>query len=187
MANRHERFDEEIMLEIGDFGLLGATIPTEYGGAGVNYVSYGLAAREIERVDSGYRSAMSVQPLARDAPDPCLWNRDAAPEVSAEAGAWGADPAASASPSPTTAPTAGGMHSRAEPGGYLVTGNKMWITNSPIAHIFIAWAKVEGVTLLRASCLNNAPLRPAHVACGSGKVLRQTFTAVGPVSPSAWT
>ncbi|HEY7839990.1 MAG TPA: acyl-CoA dehydrogenase family protein, partial [Gammaproteobacteria bacterium] len=60
-ANRHERFDRAIMTEMGELGLLGATIPEEFGGAGVSYVSYGLIAREVERVDSGYRSAMSVQ------------------------------------------------------------------------------------------------------------------------------
>ncbi|MEM5733148.1 acyl-CoA dehydrogenase [Shewanella algae] len=145
-ANREQYFDPEIMTELGALGLLGATLPTEYGGAGVNYVSYGLIAREIERVDSGYRSAMSVQSslvmhpifaygseeqkqkylprLARGELIGCFGLTE--PDV-------GSDP--------------GGMKTRAEaiPGGYRLHGNKMWITNSPIADIFLVWAKLDGV------------------------------------------
>ncbi|MFV7641647.1 acyl-CoA dehydrogenase [Shewanella algae] len=145
-ANREQYFDPEIMTELGALGLLGATLPTEYGGAGVNYVSYGLIAREIERVDSGYRSAMSVQSslvmhpifaygseeqkqkylprLARGELIGCFGLTE--PDV-------GSDP--------------GGMKTRAEaiPGGYRLHGNKMWITNSPIADLFLVWAKLDGV------------------------------------------
>ena len=84
-ANRHEVFDREIMREMGALGLLGPTIPEEFGGAGVNYVAYGLIAREVERVDSGYRSAMSVQSSPGHAPDLRLRHRRAAGEVPAEA------------------------------------------------------------------------------------------------------
>ncbi|WP_335915583.1 acyl-CoA dehydrogenase [Shewanella algae] len=145
-ANRQQYFDPEIMTELGALGLLGATLPTEYGAAGVNYVSYGLIAREIERVDSGYRSAMSVQSslvmypifaygseeqkqkylpkLARGELIGCFGLTE--PDV-------GSDP--------------GGMKTRAEaiPGGYRLHGNKMWITNSPIADLFLVWAKLDGV------------------------------------------
>ncbi|MGG7092584.1 acyl-CoA dehydrogenase [Shewanella indica] len=145
-ANREQYFDPEIMKELGALGLLGATLPSEYGGAGVNYVSYGLIAREIERVDSGYRSAMSVQSslvmhpifaygteeqkqkylprLARGELIGCFGLTE--PDV-------GSDP--------------GGMKTRAEaiPGGYRLHGNKMWITNSPIADLFLVWAKLDGV------------------------------------------
>ena len=77
-AFRHETFDRAIMTELGELGFLGSTIPEEYGGAGASYVAYGLVAREVERVDSGYRSAMSVQSLAGDAPDLRLRRRDPA-------------------------------------------------------------------------------------------------------------
>ena len=83
-ANRHEKFDREIMNEMGELGFLGSTIEG-YGCAGVNHVSYGLIAREVERVDSGYRSAHERAVVARDAPDPRLRHRGAAQEVSAEA------------------------------------------------------------------------------------------------------
>ncbi len=84
-AYLEERFDREIMTELGELGLLGATISPDYGGAGLNYVSYGLIARAVERVDSGYRSAMSVQSSPRDAPDQRLRLGGAAAEISAEA------------------------------------------------------------------------------------------------------
>ena len=84
---RNETFDRAIMTEMGAIGLLGLTLPETYGCAGLSYVCYGLVAREVERVDSGYRSAMSVQILARDASDLRLWQRGAAEEISARAGA----------------------------------------------------------------------------------------------------
>jgi len=145
-ANRNENFDRNIMSEMGELGLLGATLPAEYGGSEVNYVAYGLIAREVERVDSGYRSAMSVQSSLVMHPI-YTYGSEAQrlkylPKLAS--GEWvgcfgltepdsGSDPAS--------------MTTRAKPvdGGYLVTGNKMWITNSPIADVFVVWAKLEGV------------------------------------------
>ncbi|MBN8451151.1 MAG: acyl-CoA dehydrogenase [Candidatus Accumulibacter sp.] len=139
---RHERSDPAIYPEMGDMGLLGPTIPAEYGGAGLNYVSYGLVAREVERVDSGYRSMMSVQsslvmlPIFQFGSE--VQRRRYLPKLAT--GEWigcfgltepnhGSDP--------------GSMESRARAvdGGYLLSGSKMWITNSPIADVFIVWAK----------------------------------------------
>ncbi len=141
-AFRHERTDPAIFREMGGLGLLGATIPEAYGGAGLGYVSYGLVAREVERVDSGYRSMMSVQsslvmvpifefgteaqkqkylpPLARGEAIGCFGLTE--PDH-------GSDP--------------GGMASRARKvaGGYSLSGAKTWITNSPIADVFVVWAK----------------------------------------------
>ena len=143
-ANRHEKFDREIMNEMGELGLLGPTMPQEYGGAGVNYVSYGLIAREVERVDSGYRSVMSVQSSLVMYPIYAYGTEQQRQKYLPKlaSGEWigcfgltepdyGSDP--------------GGMKSRAKKvdGGYSVSGNKMWITNSPIADIFIVWAKDE--------------------------------------------
>ncbi len=145
-ANRHERFDREILEEMGELGLLGPTLPEEYGCSNVNYVSYGLVAREVERVDSGYRSAMSVQsslvmhPIYTYGTE--AQRRRYLPKLAT--GEWvgcfgltepdsGSDPAS--------------MKTRATKvdGGYLLKGTKMWITNSPIADIFVVWAKLDGV------------------------------------------
>jgi len=145
-AFRHERTDPAIFREMGELGLLGPTVPTEYGGAGLNYVCYGLIAREVERVDSGYRSMMSVQsslvmvPIHRFGSE--AQKRKYLPKLGT--GEWigcfgltepnhGSDP--------------GSMATRAKKvdGGYLLNGTKMWISNSPFADIFIVWAKtVEG-------------------------------------------
>ena len=146
MANRNEAFDPEIMKEMGELGLLGPTIPEEYGCAGVNNVSYGLAAREIERVDSGYRSAMSVQSSLVMHPIYAYGNEEQRQKylpklASAELiGCFGLT-------EPDHGSDPGGMKTRAEKvdGGYKLTGNKMWITNSPIADIFVVWAKLDGV------------------------------------------
>jgi len=143
-AFRHEKTDPQIFREMGELGLLGATIPAQYGGAGLNYVSYGLIAREVERVDSGYRSMMSVQsslvmtPINEFGTDE--QKEKYLPKLAA--GEWigcfgltepnhGSDP--------------GGMSSRAKvvPGGYALSGAKTWITNSPIADVFMVWAKTE--------------------------------------------
>jgi glutaryl-CoA dehydrogenase len=144
-ANRHENFDRTIMNELGEMGLLGATLPEEYGGAGVNHVSYGLIAREVERVDSGYRSAMSVQSSLVMHPIYTYGSEEQRKKYLPKlaSGEWvgcfgltepdhGSDP--------------GGMKSRAEKvdGGYKLTGNKMWITNSPIADVAVVWAKLDG-------------------------------------------
>jgi glutaryl-CoA dehydrogenase len=139
-----ERFDREIMTEMGELGLLGATIPHEYGGAGLNYVSYGLVAREVERVDSGYRSAMSVQSSLVMFPIHAYGTeeqrRKYLPKLATGewVGCFGlTEPDAGSDP--------GGMRTRAEriDGGYRLTGSKMWITNSPIADVFVVWAKSE--------------------------------------------
>jgi glutaryl-CoA dehydrogenase len=146
MANRNEVFDREIMNEFGELGLLGATIPEDYGCAGVNYVSYGLVAREVERVDSGYRSAMSVQsslvmhPIyayGSEAQRQKYLPRLATGEL---VGCFGlTEPDAGSDPASmkTTA--------TAVDGGYRLKGAKMWITNSPIADVAVVWAKLDGV------------------------------------------
>lgn len=144
-ANRREQFDRTIMNELGDLGLLGATLPEQYGCAGVNHVAYGLIAREVERVDSGYRSAMSVQSSLVMHPihaygDEAQRQRWLPGLARGElVGCFGlTEPDAGSDP--------GSMKSRAErvDGGYLLTGNKMWITNSPIADLFVVWAKLDG-------------------------------------------
>ena len=139
---RHETTDPAIFREMGAMGLLGATIPPAYGGAGLNYVSYGLIAREVERVDSGYRSMMSVQsslvmvPIFEFGSE--AQKKKYLPKLAS--GEWigcfgltepnhGSDP--------------GSMETRARKvdGGYRLSGSKMWITNSPIADVFVVWAK----------------------------------------------
>src|SRR3546814_8785773 len=138
-ANRHERFDREIMTELGALGLLGSTIEG-YGCAGVNYVSYGLVAREVVRVDSGYRSAMSVQSSLVMHPLPAYGTeaqkKKYLPKLATGewVGCFGlTEPDAGSDP--------GAMRTRAKKidGGYRPSGAKMWITNSPIADVFIVW------------------------------------------------
>ncbi|MBK1611987.1 acyl-CoA dehydrogenase [Rubrivivax gelatinosus] len=141
MAARHEHFDREILSEMGALGLLGCTIEG-YGCAGLNHVSYGLVAREVERVDSGYRSAMSVQSSLVMHPIHAYGSEQQRQKYLPKlaTGEWvgcfgltepdhGSDPAS--------------MATRARPvdGGYVLTGSKMWITNSPIADVFVVWAK----------------------------------------------
>jgi glutaryl-CoA dehydrogenase len=143
-AFAQERFDREIMNEFGALGLLGSTIPSEYGGADASYVAYGLVAREVERVDSGYRSAMSVQSSLVMHPIYAYGDerqrKAYLPKLAT--GEWvgcfgltepdhGSDP--------------GGMRTRATKvaDGYLLNGAKMWITNSPIADLAVVWAKSE--------------------------------------------
>jgi glutaryl-CoA dehydrogenase len=139
-----EDFDRGIMSEMGELGLLGATIPPEYGGAGLNYVAYGLVAREVERVDSGYRSAMSVQSSLVMYPIHAYGSEEQKRRwlpglASGELiGCFGlTEPDAGSDP--------GGMRTRAEKidGGYRLSGSKMWITNSPIADVFVVWAKSD--------------------------------------------
>jgi len=141
-AFRHEKTDVAIFKEMGSLGMLGPTIPTQYGGAGLSYVSYGLIAREVERVDSGYRSMMSVQsslvmlPIYEFGTE--VQRQKYLPKLAS--GEWigcfgltepdhGSDP--------------GSMVTRAKKvdGGYSLTGSKMWITNSPLADVFVVWAK----------------------------------------------
>ncbi|SEO81182.1 acyl-CoA dehydrogenase [Aquisalimonas asiatica] len=144
-ANRHERFDREIMTEMGELGFLGPTIPEEYGGAGVNHVSYGLIAREVERVDSGYRSAMSVQSSLVMHPIYSYGSEEQRKKYLPKlaTGEWVGcfgltEPDAGSDP--------GGMktHAKAVDGGYKLSGSKTWITNSPIADVFVVWAKLDG-------------------------------------------
>ena len=144
-AFRHEKTDIAIFREMGALGLLGPTIPAEYGGPGLNYVAYGLIAREVERIDSGYRSMMSVQsslvmlPIFEFGTE--AQRRKYLPKLAT--GEWigcfgltepnhGSDP--------------GSMETRAKrvDGGWLLTGAKMWISNSPIADVFVIWAKCQG-------------------------------------------
>ncbi|WP_377187792.1 acyl-CoA dehydrogenase [Ruegeria meonggei] len=143
-AFQNEETDPDIFREMGEMGLLGTTIPEEYGGLGAGYVSYGLVAREVERVDSGYRSMMSVQSSLVMYPIFAYGSeeqrRKYLPKLAS--GEWigcfglteadaGSDPA--------------GMKTRAEKidGGYRLTGSKMWISNSPIADVFVVWAKSD--------------------------------------------
>ncbi len=139
---RHETTDVGIFREMGDLGLLGIVIPPEYGGAGMNYVCYGLVAREVERIDSGYRSMMSVQsslvmlPIHTFGTE--LQKQQYLPRLAAgEAiGCFGLT-------EPDHGSDPGGMlaRARAVPGGYRLSGTKTWITNSPIADVFVVWAK----------------------------------------------
>lgn len=145
-ANRHERFDREIMNEMGEMGFLGSTLPEQYGGAAVNHVCYGLIAREVEAVDSGYRSAMSVQSSLVMHPIYEYGSEEQRmkylPKLAS--GEWvgcfgltepdhGSDP--------------GSMATRATKadGGYVLNGAKSWITNAPIADVMVIWAKLDGV------------------------------------------
>jgi glutaryl-CoA dehydrogenase len=145
-AYREERFDREIMTEMGALGLLGPTVPAEYGGAGLGPVAYGLIAREIERVDSGYRSALSVQsslvmlPIYKFGTE--AQRRKYLPKLASGAsiGCFGLT-------EPDHGSDPGSMTTRAEKtrGGFRLTGAKTWITNAPVAEIAIVWAKLEGV------------------------------------------
>ncbi|MDN3553994.1 acyl-CoA dehydrogenase [Halomonas almeriensis] len=142
-ANRHERFDREIMNEMGELGLLGSTIEG-YGCAGMNYVSYGLIAREVERVDSGYRSAMSVQSSLVMYPIHAFGSESQKEKylprlASGEwAGAFGLT-------EPDHGSDPGSMSTRAmrTADGWRLNGTKTWITNSPIADVFVVWARDE--------------------------------------------
>ncbi len=144
-AFRHEKTDPAIFREMGELGLLGPTIPTEYGGAGMNYVCYGLIAREVERIDSGYRSMMSVQSSLVMVPINEFGSEEQKQKYLPKlaSGEWigcfgltepnhGSDP--------------GSMETRAVQAGsgYKLSGSKMWITNSPIADVFVVWAKCVG-------------------------------------------
>src|SRR4051812_19640782 len=141
-AFRHEKTDAKIFREMGEVGLLGPVIPAEYGGPGLNYVSYGLIAREIERVDSGFPSMMSVQSSLVMVPlyefgSPQTKQKYLPKLASGELiGCFGLT-------EPNHGSDPGSMQTRAKkvPGGYSLTGTKMWISNSPIADVFVVWAK----------------------------------------------
>ena len=145
-AFRDEHFHREIMSEMGQLGLLGATLPEEYGGSAVNYVSYGLVAREVERVDSGYRSAMSVQSSLVMHPI-YTYGSDAQREKYLPKLASGEWVGCFGLTEPDYGSDPGSMVTKAEKTshGYLLNGAKMWITNSPIADLAVVWAKLEGV------------------------------------------
>ena len=143
-AFRHERMDAGIFREMGALGLLGPTIPEQYGGPGLNYVAYGLIAREVERVDSGYRSMMSVQSSLVMVPIHAFGS-EAQREKFLPRLASGEWIGCFGLTEPNHGSDPGSMASRARkvPGGYALTGNKMWITNSPVADVFVVWAKDE--------------------------------------------
>ncbi|MBX9633670.1 MAG: acyl-CoA dehydrogenase family protein, partial [Magnetospirillum sp.] len=144
-ANRHEIFHPEIMAEMGALGFLGATLPEEFGGAAASYVSYGLLAREIERVDSGYRSAMSVQsslviyPIHAYGSDDL--RRRLLPKLATGQliGCFGLT-----EPDAGSDPAAMRSHAVKTEGGWVLNGSKMWITNAPVADVFVVWAKESG-------------------------------------------
>ncbi len=145
-AYAEERFDREIMTEMGALGFLGPTLPEEYGCAGVNHVAYGLIAREIEAIDSGYRSAMSVQSSLVMYPIFAFGSEEqkqtylpgmARGEIIGCFGLTEADGGSDPASMRTTA--------RKAPGGYTISGSKMWITNAPIADVALVWAKLDGV------------------------------------------
>jgi len=141
---RDEKFDRDIFNQMAKLGLHGITIPEEYGGAGLSYVCYGLVAREFEKVDSGMRSTMSVQSSLVMYPiyaygDETQRKKYLPRLASGEIiGCFGLT-------EPDFGSDAGGMKTRAEkiPGGYKLTGNKLWITNAPLADVFVIWAKSE--------------------------------------------
>ena len=144
-ANREERFDPAIAHEMGELGLLGVTIPEDYGCAGLNYVCYGLIARELERVDSGYRSAMSVQSsLAMQAI--YAYGSEAQRRKFLPKMAKGDVLGCFGLTEPDHGSDPGSMTTRAEkaPGGFRLTGTKTWITNAPVAHVAVVWAKLDG-------------------------------------------
>ena len=141
-AFRHEQTDPAIFREMGEVGLLGATIPEEFGGSGLNYVCYGLIAREVERIDSGYRSMMSVQSSLVMVPIN-EFGTQAQKEKYLPRLASGEWIGCFGLTEPNHGSDPGAMITRARKvdGGYRLTGNKMWITNSPIADVFVVWAK----------------------------------------------
>ena len=141
-AFRHEQTDLSIFREMGELGLLGPTIPSEYGGAGLNYVSYGLIAREVERVDSGYRSMMSVQSSLVMLPI-YEFGTEAQRQKYLSKLATGEWIGCFGLTEPDHGSDPGSMITRAKKvdGGYSLTGSKMWITNSPMADVFVVWAK----------------------------------------------
>ncbi|MDF2901725.1 MAG: acyl-CoA dehydrogenase, partial [Phenylobacterium sp.] len=145
-AYADERFDREIMSEMGALGFLGATLPEQYGGAGVSHVAYGLIAREIEAIDSGYRSAMSVQSSLVMYPIYAFGSEEqkmkylpgmARGEIVGCFGLTEADGGSDPASMRTVA--------KKIDGGYVLNGAKMWITNSPIADVALVWAKLDGV------------------------------------------
>ena len=144
-AFRHEKTDPAIFREMGELGLLGTTIPEAYGGAGLNYVCYGLVAREVERVDSGYRSMMSVQSSLVMVPIN-EFGTEAQKQKYLPKLATGQWIGCFGLTEPNHGSDPGSMVTRAKKvaGGYSLSGSKMWISNSPIADVFVVWAKDDG-------------------------------------------
>ena len=202
-ANRHERFDRDIMSEFGELGLLGMTLPEQYGCAAASYVSYGLVAREVERVDSGYRSAMSVQsslvmhPIfayGTEAQRQHYLPKLASGEM---IGCFGLT-----EPDHGSDPSSMVTRARKIDGGYVLNGAKNWITNSPIADVCVVWAKsdahdgkikgflidrdnpglstpkIEGKFSLRASITGMIQLQDAEI--GEDKLLPDAQGLAGP-------
>src|SRR5450631_2347529 len=175
-ANRHEKFHREIMNEMGALGLLGSTLPEKYGCAAANYTTYGLVAREVERVDSGYRSAMSVQSSLVMHPI-YAYGSEAQREKFLPGLAKGELVGCFGLTEPNAGSDPASMLTRARKadGGFRMHGAKMWITNSPIADVFIVWAKddegeIRGFILDKGARGLSAP--PIH-----GKVgLRASIT-----------
>jgi glutaryl-CoA dehydrogenase len=162
-AFRHERTDPAIFREMGELGLLGPTIPEAYGGAGLNYVSYGLIAREVERVDSGYRSMMSVQSSLVMVPIH-IFGTEAARQKYLPGLARGELIGCFGLTEPNHGSDPGSMVTRARkvPGGWSLSGSKTWISNSPIADVFVVWAKdddgaIRGFVLDKGSTGLSAP------------------------------
>jgi glutaryl-CoA dehydrogenase len=147
-AFRHEKTDPSIFREMGEVGLLGPTIPAQYGGPELNYVSYGLIAREVERVDSGYRSMMSVQSSLVMLPI-YEFGTEAQRQKFLPKLAQGAWIGCFGLTEPNHGSDPGSMQTRAKKvaGGYSLSGSKMWISNSPIADVFVVWAKDDEGTI----------------------------------------
>ena len=145
-ANREERFDRDIFFEMGELGFFGITQPEKYGGADLNYVSYGLVNREIERIDSGYRSMMSVQSSLVMHPIYSYGSEEQRVKFLPKL-ATGEFIGCFGLTEPDHGSDPGSMITRAEKSGdgYILTGNKMWISNSPVADVFIVWAKLDNV------------------------------------------
>ena len=145
MANRDVTFDREIMNEFGSIGMLGSTLPEKYGCSNASYVAYGLMAREVERVDSGYRSAMSVQSSLVMHPI-YTYGNEAQREKFLPKLATGEWVGCFGLTEPDHGSDPSSMVTNAKPvdGGYLLNGAKMWITNSPISDVAVVWAKLDG-------------------------------------------
>ncbi len=173
-----ERTDPQIFAEYGALGLLGMTLPSEYGGAGASYVAYGLAAREIERVDSGYRSMMSVQSSLVMHPIHAFGTeaqrRRYLPKLASGEwiGCFGlTEPGAGSDPAGL------GTHAEATPRGYRLTGSKTWITNSPIADVFVVWAKSDAhAGAIRGFILEKGTAGLSAPAIGGKLALRASAT-----------
>ena len=181
-ANRNEVFHREIMNELGELGLLGSTLPEKYGCAGVNNVCYGLIAREVERVDSGYRSALSVQSSLVMWPIYAYGSEDQRmkylPKLATGewVGAFGLT-------EPDHGSDPGSMVTRAKSvdGGFLLNGAKMWISNAPIADVFVVWAKddegvIRGFILERGMTVFPPPRSKANSHCGPHQPAKLQWT-----------